>query len=187
MRTLIKFSLNNTDYFIIMNDKKFLTRTLIAAGIGTLCLIFVLYVIPGIFQAREENKLRQEADRQQLKAKKSEAYALLGTMNRAQQAFLLENEELATEISQLDAKITGRNYQFSIEPQGSREIAIMSATPIEDNLPGFSSAVWGDTENYAFKQVICESLDDKPRLEFEVIGDPQNPDLQCPEKSIEVN
>lgn len=139
--------------------------------IGLVALIpislFLLLIRPSILNQSQLSRARE-----------SEAEINLGTLNRAQQAFHIENNQFATSIDQLDARISGKFYQYNIVDIDSVKV-ITKATPNQNDLKTYIAGA--SMVNDSFSQVICESKNtDK---------DIQNPTLVetiwfCGEESI---
>jgi uncharacterized protein YjbI with pentapeptide repeats/type II secretory pathway pseudopilin PulG len=88
------------------------------------------------------------------RARESEAKSILGTINRAQQAFHLENNQFSKSIDQLDAKISGKFYQYDIVDTDAVKV-ITKATPNQDDLKTYIAGASQVNDN--FSQIICES------------------------------
>jgi type II secretory pathway pseudopilin PulG len=73
------------------------------------------------------------------KARGSEAKSNLGTVNRAQQAFQLENNSFAKALKDLDAKVSSKYFSYEVVPSNSKSEAFTTATPVS---PG------GDLKSY---------------------------------------
>jgi hypothetical protein len=96
------------------------------------------------------------------KAKQAEATQNVGTMNRAQQAYFLENDEFADSIQELGIGIRTQtqNYQYSIR---ATPLAVFNyATPREKKIKGYVGAVFltsGDeaTGEILTVELVCET------------------------------
>ncbi len=73
------------------------------------------------------------------KARGSEAKSNLGIVNRAQQAFQLENNSFAKALKDLDAKVSPKYFSYEVVPSNSKSEAFTTATPVS---PG------GDLKSY---------------------------------------
>jgi type IV pilus assembly protein PilA len=94
------------------------------------------------------------------KNRNSEAKSNLGTLNRAQQTFLLEKGTFAKSIGDLDAKISGEFFEYQIVPSGNSKSAIATATPVEPDLKsytGFAFTVGSNPTTSQFISGICET------------------------------
>ncbi|HEY9825481.1 MAG TPA: pentapeptide repeat-containing protein [Stenomitos sp.] len=112
------------------------------------------------------------------RARGSEGKSMLGTLNRAQQAFRLENNHFSQSIDQLDAKIYGKYYQYNIIDIDAIKV-ITKATPIQNDLKSYIAGASQVNDN--FSQIICESKDNGKNI--------QNPTLDgttwtCGEDSL---
>lgn len=165
-----------------MNNKNFRNQDLNTCIFSTIFLVFFLSIIPGISTASEA-VLRREQSHEEQQAKENNAKGIMGAIIRAQQAFAFENKELATDISQLDVSFAPKFYTYKIEPQTLKEVSIISASPVERDLPAFSSAIWYNFQEFEYSQIICESPDSKARLDIKFIGDLTKPKGICPDKT----
>jgi type IV pilus assembly protein PilA len=118
----------------------------------TLIELLVVIIIVGVLAAIALPSFLNQIG----KARGSEAKSSLGTINRSQQAYRLENNRFAPAITNLDAKITGNFYAYSIGGAGV-DTATAITTSNQAGLKVSSSYVNqnGDT----FTQLICESTD----------------------------
>lgn len=121
-----------------------------AVGGFTLIELLVCIVIIGVLGALALPSYLSQA----AKARGSEAKSVLGTINRSQQAYRLENRTFANDVADLDAKVSGKFYTFSV---GSGNISDATALA-QNNQAGLkisSSAV--NQNGDVFKQIMCES------------------------------
>jgi type IV pilus assembly protein PilA len=119
----------------------------------TLIELLVVIIIVGVLAAIALPSFLNQIG----KARGSEAKSSLGTMNRSQQAYRLENNTFAITTDLLDAKITAKFYTYGA-PTVSSNHALQPTTPTQTDLKDYASGVvqgTGDT----FSQVICESTD----------------------------
>jgi type IV pilus assembly protein PilA len=133
------------------NSKKEKPVAMVMAGF-TLIELLVSIVIVGILSGIAlPSYLNQAA-----KTRASEAKANLGTINRSQQAYRLERGIFAPSINDLDAKITGKSYVFSVSSSSS-----LSATArAQNNLSEIKISSAGVNQtNDIFTQIICETGD----------------------------
>ncbi|MEO0375955.1 MAG: type IV pilin-like G/H family protein, partial [Cyanobacteria bacterium P01_A01_bin.17] len=92
--------------------------------------------------------------------KEYEAKSNLGTLNRAQQAFHLENSVFAQELDALDARPSGQYFTYQVVPQTNSKSAIATATPIRSDLKsytGFAFILGSTSADYKFVSGICET------------------------------
>jgi type IV pilus assembly protein PilA len=116
----------------------------------TLIELLVAIVIIGMLSAIAlPSFLNQSA-----KAKGSEAKSNLGAVNRSQQAYRWENSIFASDLTDLDVKISGRLYSYSIS-SGNAITAKTITTSQQAGLKILSAAV--NQSGDIFTQVICES------------------------------
>jgi type II secretory pathway pseudopilin PulG len=90
-----------------------------------------------------------------------EAISNLGTLNRAQQSYQLENGRFASKIDQLDARISGKFYSYTIVAANKGQV-ITRAIPKSKGLKPVVAgvAIRGESTNSStneFYQIICES------------------------------
>ena len=97
------------------------------------------------------------------KARESEAKAYLGSMNRGQQAYFLENRAFSPSIEDLGLGIsatTSNYYSYNVAVQPDGASVIITATPLEDPIKHYTGAVFvvGETPDTATTIAqICES------------------------------
>jgi prepilin-type N-terminal cleavage/methylation domain-containing protein len=121
----------------------------------TLIELLVVIIIVGVLAAIALPSFLNQIG----KARGSEAKSNLGTINRSQQAFRLERNTFANAITDLDARVTGKFYSYTVA--GTTNTATAVTTPVATAGGGdlkVSSAYVrqnGDT----FLQIICESND----------------------------
>jgi hypothetical protein len=88
------------------------------------------------------------------RARESEAKSSLGTVNRAQQAYQLENNHFASSINNLDVKLSLKFYNLRVV-KTTKNNSYTVAVPKQSGLRSYSAAVWIQGDN--FYQKICES------------------------------
>lgn len=103
-------------------------------------LVLVGIIVPKVFV---ETRNQMVYNSQLEKAKQSEARSYTGAINRAQQAFYLENDKFATTLEDLQVGIREEtsNYRYEIVNSDSSQ-AIVTATPKEDRLKSYTGAVF---------------------------------------------
>jgi type IV pilus assembly protein PilA len=125
----------------------------------TLIELLVVIIIVGVLAAIALPSFLNQVG----KSRGSEAKTNIGTINRAQQSFRLEQNTMATALTDLDAQITGKFYTYAIvanDNNNSGTTASLAITSITD-LKTYSSVVQqipaaaGTPER--FVSVICES------------------------------
>jgi type IV pilus assembly protein PilA len=118
----------------------------------TLIELLVVIIIVGVLAAIALPSFLNQIG----KARGSEAKSSLGTINRSQQAYRLENNVFASNLTSLDAKITGKFYTYTVNAgSATTGSAITTPTGVATGIKVSSSFVEqnGDT----FRQIICES------------------------------
>jgi len=96
------------------------------------------------------------------RAKQAEAKQFVGMMNRAQQAYYLENEKFALKIDELgiERKSESDSYRYQIVPQGNSTQSVMiTAQAKNPELRSYTGAVFVVQENNEALTVatICET------------------------------
>jgi type IV pilus assembly protein PilA len=121
----------------------------------TLIELLVVIIIVGVLSAIALPSFLNQVG----KARGSEAKTTLGAINRAQQAYRLENGKFTGDITTLDAKITPKFFTYA-NASATDDAAIMKhvSTPATgtSDVKGYSSAVSQTTAN-VFSSIICES------------------------------
>lgn len=126
----------------------------------TLIELLVVIIIIGILSAIALPSFLNQAN----KAKQSEAKQYAGSMNRAQQAYYLENSSFSSEIGQLGLGIATEtaNYQYVIVPEGTTGAA-NEARSLKDALKSYAGGVQLGTVEATSEAttlaVLCESND----------------------------
>jgi type IV pilus assembly protein PilA len=119
----------------------------------TLIELLVVIIIVGVLAAIALPSFLNQIG----KARGSEAKSNIGTINRAQQGYRLENNIFASTLTNLDAKISGKFYSYQLGA-GSATVASVSA-PLAagaSDLKTYSGQVTQSAADF-FGQVICES------------------------------
>lgn len=99
---------------------------------------------------------------QAAKSRASEARSNIGSVNRAQQAYYLENGRMTDNLSDLSMKINSKFYIYQLTSINSRYIeskARISPTSSVRDLKQYDSAIQVNSATDFFGQVICESLE----------------------------
>lgn len=93
------------------------------------------------------------------KARGSEAKANLGTINRAQQAYQLENKVFAKSIQDLDTRVSGTFFTYQIEPSRNPNVVVTTATPTKPDLKSYTGVAFiiGSGQAANFGSGICET------------------------------
>jgi type IV pilus assembly protein PilA len=118
----------------------------------TLIELLVVIIIVGVLAAIALPSFLNQIG----KARGSEAKSSIGTMNRSQQAYRLENNTFATNITNLDAKISGNFYTYSV---GAANVTTASSISASNQAGLKVSAALVGQNGDTFTQIICESND----------------------------
>ncbi|MBW4652738.1 MAG: type IV pilin-like G/H family protein [Kaiparowitsia implicata GSE-PSE-MK54-09C] len=124
----------------------------------TLIELLVVIIIIGILAAIALPSFLNQAN----KARQAEAATYVGTMNRAQQAYFLENNQFAPKLTNLELGIRNTdNYSYNIPnaTSGANAEATAKATPVNAVLKGFSGRTWVDTtvnQDATTLAIVCE-------------------------------
>jgi type IV pilus assembly protein PilA len=146
----------------------------LAFGGFTLIELLVSIVIIGVLSAIAlPSYLNQAA-----KTRGSEAKSNLGTINRSQQAYRLERGTFAPSLADLDAKITGKFYIFSVDNGSDSSIATAKAQNNQASMKVSSAGV--NQTGDSFTQIICETVDTKPANTAPTVPTVNALPLTCP-------
>ncbi len=102
------------------SDVPVIIRILGSCGCLTISGLFLMILLPSFL-------------RELSLARKSEGKADLGNLNRAQQAYQLENKTFASSIDDLDVGIISNYFDSQIVPQAGEDSAIAIAIPRDGN------------------------------------------------------
>ena len=119
----------------------------------TLIELLVVIIIVGVLAAIALPSFLNQIG----KARGSEAKSNIGTINRSQQSYRLENNVFAGALTSLDAKASGKFYSYTIGTATATDASVSAAlTAIASDLKTYSGAVKQTSTDF-FGQVICES------------------------------
>ena len=118
----------------------------------TLIELLVVIIIVGVLAAIALPSFLNQIG----KARGSEAKSSIGTIQRSQQSYRLENSTFAGSLTSLDAKISGKFYTFAVTG-GDATSAGVTTTPttVATGLKVSSGLVYQTGDQ--FTQIICES------------------------------
>jgi prepilin-type N-terminal cleavage/methylation domain-containing protein len=119
----------------------------------TLIELLVVIIIVGVLAAIALPSFLNQIG----KARGSEAKSNLGTINRSQQAYRLEQNQFANALTNLDAKVTGKFYTYTVA--GAANTATAVTTPVAGNGDLKVSSAYVRQNGDTFIQLICESTD----------------------------
>jgi type IV pilus assembly protein PilA len=119
----------------------------------TLIELLVVIIIVGVLAAIALPSFLNQIG----KARGSEAKSNLGTINRAQQSYRLENQSFATTTANLDAKVTGNFFTYTTATGSTQYTTTTAADPgANTDLKVYSSGVAQSGDNTS-AMVVCES------------------------------
>jgi type II secretion system protein G len=123
----------------------------------TLIELLVVIIIIGILAAIALPSFLNQAN----KARQAEAETYIGAMNRAQQAFYLENREFSDTLAPLELGLSDtENYTYTIAGGGADSTQVQNdANPTGPDLKGYSGVVWlgtGTDGNSTTLAELCE-------------------------------
>ena len=124
-----------------------------------------LSVLPALPPNIKIVDIKEAFNNQATKAKQPEGKTYIGAMNRAQQAYYLENNKFSPTIEPLGIGIKPEteSYNYQIVPQGNRTQSVMhTAKAKRPELNSYTGAVFAVTNNgeNITRTAICET--DKP-------------------------
>jgi type IV pilus assembly protein PilA len=118
----------------------------------TLIELLVVIIIVGVLAAIALPSFLNQIG----KARGSEAKSTIGTINRSQQSYRLENNQFSDDIVNLDAQVNGKFYTYAIN-DADQNWAAVQTTATQDDLKVYSAYVSQTADQ--FDQTICESND----------------------------
>ncbi len=150
----------------------------------TLIELLVVIIITGVLSAIALPSFLNQAG----KARGSEAKSILGSVNRAQQAYRFEKGSFASDMNELQDSIKlasiGQHYNYTVS--GAQNTARASAEPVKINFKVYDSGIAMGTDE-RFAQVICESVGVKGSVSDAAIAQPlsgTSPSATCADGNI---
>ncbi|MBW4596755.1 MAG: type IV pilin-like G/H family protein [Brasilonema angustatum HA4187-MV1] len=121
----------------------------------TLIELLVVIIIISILSAIALPSFLSQAN----KAKQSEAKTYVGSMNRSQQAYYLENGQFAKDISQLGIgiKLKTENYQYESKLSTNNQVVVNNGVSLKDTLKSYAGVVILSEQQGATLAILCES------------------------------
>ncbi|MDF5727740.1 MAG: type IV pilin-like G/H family protein [Rhizonema sp. PD38] len=152
----------------------------------TLIELLVVIIIIGILSAIALPSFLNQAN----KAKQSEAKTYVGSMNRAQQAYYLENNQFAdsSNFSNLGLGVATQtvNYLYSISTTNAssgvtnQAKTVIDKAPLKSYIGGVKIGTVGATSEATTLGILCEAKEAKISGGAEVTDIPFTDDLSCP-------
>ncbi|HIK33855.1 MAG TPA: type IV pilin-like G/H family protein [Oscillatoriales cyanobacterium M59_W2019_021] len=135
------------------------------------------------YSEEQVQQLEKQAQQEEAKARQSEGKFFVGAVNRAQQAYRLENPEFASTMEELQIILPpeGTNYQFEIVPQPAPTLSVMAtATAKSEGIRSYAGAVFV-LESGARESILCET-NEPSQMPPEMPAPPasRNDRPQCP-------
>ena len=165
-----------------------------ANGGFTLIELLVVIIIIGILSAIALPSFLNQAN----KARQSEAKTYVGSMNRAQQAYYMENGEFTDGLASLGLGVrsTTDNYSYTItvttpaSAGATGSVATNKATALQDALKAYAggvalASVGGNANDVTTSAVLCEA-DDIGKAAV-AVADADGEDIYCPANTTEIN
>jgi type IV pilus assembly protein PilA len=118
----------------------------------TLIELLVVIIIVGVLAAIALPSFLNQIG----KARASEGKSSVGTINRAQQAYRLESKVFSSKLTDLDAKISGKFYSYTVGAgtAAGGSVATTNTTAVDGPVKNYGGAV-AQTGDF-FGQAICE-------------------------------
>ncbi|WP_414754765.1 type IV pilin-like G/H family protein [Anabaena sp. CCY 9910] len=136
----------------------------------TLIELLVVVIIIGVLAAIALPSLLGQVN----KAKQSEARNYVGTANRSQQAFFLEYQRFATDLSELQVgiKTPSENYAYDIYVNGSApSTAQFRGKAVKDALKSYYGLVGTQTGNSATSEALTVAIACETNAPSRVVDD----------------
>ncbi|MEB3122041.1 MAG: type IV pilin-like G/H family protein [Snowella sp.] len=125
----------------------------------TLIELLVVVIIIGVLAAIALPNLLGQVG----KARESEAKSTIGAINRAQQAYFVENSGFANSDTALEAPIGASNYfnfVFTTVPATSSILDADAKDAAKDGVRGLSGAITYNAPNRTFASIVCRNTQD---------------------------
>ena len=159
----------------------------------TLIELLVVIIIIGILSAIALPSFLNQAN----KARQSEAKTYVGSMNRAQQAYYMENGEFTAAIADLGLGIQPEteNYSYTITVTtpasgAAGSIATNKAAALQDALKGYAggvalASVGGNANDVTTSALLCEADDIGQTVPG--VANADGEDIFCPANTTAIN
>ncbi|WP_084639636.1 type IV pilin-like G/H family protein [Geitlerinema sp. PCC 9228] len=134
-------------------------------------------------QQSERTAFQREFQRQQTRALETEAKNQLGAINRAQQAYRLENVQFASSLDDLSIGVPNstENYQYKIQKAQDYFTVTTALAKTPKEIKNFAGIIYLDKDTQAISMEIC-SLQNSSNLSSKLAMDNvvQNDEVVCP-------
>ncbi len=126
----------------------------------TLIELLVVIIIIGILAAIALPSFLNQAN----KARQAEAQTYVGSLNRAQQAFYLQNRYFSDDLGALELGIGNtENYEYVIAGGGEDSVVVTNeANPTGPDLKGYAGTVWLGTGGDGNATTLARVCDGDP-------------------------
>jgi type II secretory pathway pseudopilin PulG len=118
------------------------------------------------------------------KARTAEAKSILGTINKSQESYSLENSRFANSIDALGLKLEpGRAFKYQIEPISNPNVAIVTATATRTESKSYTGVVFkmGSGQATSLLSGICETnTPSQTPPEFTTMPSTVATSIECP-------
>jgi type IV pilus assembly protein PilA len=120
----------------------------------TLIELLVVIIIVGVLAAIALPSFLNQIG----KARGSEAKSNLGVVNRAQQAYRLENSTFTATLTNLDAQISPKFYTYAVTAGVYTTSTAATIVAGNEDLKAYTSGVAQSGSDNSIKNILCESL-----------------------------
>ena len=120
----------------------------------TLIELLVVIIIIGILSAIALPSFLGQAS----KAKESEAVNNIGAVNRSQQAYRVERNIFASQISRLElGLLSSNNYTYALDTNNNASTGRVTATPVDSTTVRFVHGLTGLLDDGTTDSIICKA------------------------------
>lgn len=134
-------------------------------------------------QQSEETAFQREFQRQKIRALETEAKNQLGAINRAQQAYRLENAQFTSSLDDLDISVpqSTENYNYKIQKAQDYFAVATALAKTSKEIKNFAGIVYLDEDTKAISTEVCV-LENSSNLSSKLAMDNvvQDDEVVCP-------